>query len=345
MRAEPASTTKRTPGTVSDVSATLVASTIRRPRCGWKMRCCSAADSRAYSGSTSVFGSSRRRRCSAASWISRSPLRNTSTSPGPTARSSSTASAMACTWSRSSTLPPSPLTRAERPVAHVHRIGAAADLDHRGAAEVLGEALGVDRRRGDHHVQVGSLREQAVEVAEEEVDVQAALVGLVDDDRVVAPQHPVALHLGQQDAVGHHLDPRVGADAVGEAHRVADGAAELDAHLLGDPLGDRARRQPARLGVADHPVRAPPGLEAQLGQLGALARTGLAGHDDHLVVAQRGHDLGAPLGDRQLRRVVQLQRRDRHRRDGTGERPMVARQFRPFVSRPWRARTPSPLRR
>ena len=50
----PGSTTYLMPGTVSEVSATLVASTIRRPVCGWKTRCCSAADSRAYSGRISV---------------------------------------------------------------------------------------------------------------------------------------------------------------------------------------------------------------------------------------------------------------------------------------------------
>ena len=38
---------RRCPGTVSDVSATLVASTMRRPGCGANTRCCSAADSRA----------------------------------------------------------------------------------------------------------------------------------------------------------------------------------------------------------------------------------------------------------------------------------------------------------
>src|SRR6476661_6242690 len=42
------------PGTVSDVSATLVASTMRRPRCGAKTLCCSAIDRRAYSGTISV---------------------------------------------------------------------------------------------------------------------------------------------------------------------------------------------------------------------------------------------------------------------------------------------------
>ena len=46
MRATPVSTTYRIPGTVSEVSATLVARTTRRPPWGWKTRCCSAAESR-----------------------------------------------------------------------------------------------------------------------------------------------------------------------------------------------------------------------------------------------------------------------------------------------------------
>ena len=47
MRAVPASTTYRMPGTVSEVSATLVANTIRRPVARPKTLCCSAAESRA----------------------------------------------------------------------------------------------------------------------------------------------------------------------------------------------------------------------------------------------------------------------------------------------------------
>ena len=45
MRARPVSTTYRMPGTVSEVSATLVASTTRRREAGWLLntRCCSAA--------------------------------------------------------------------------------------------------------------------------------------------------------------------------------------------------------------------------------------------------------------------------------------------------------------
>ncbi len=125
----------------------------------------------------------------------------------------------------------------DRRVADLDGIGAPGDLDDRRAAEVRGEALGVDRRRGDDHLQVGPLRQDRVQVAEQEVDVQAALVRLVDDDRVVAAQQPVAADLGEQQAVGEQPDERVLARAVGEAHRVADRRAQR---------ARRARRRCAR---------------------------------------------------------------------------------------------------
>src|SRR5665647_1436725 len=104
IRAVPGSTTYRTPGTVSEVSATLVARMTRRVVCRANTWCCSADDSRAYSGSSSTArgwwasvtrGPRWLRRASSASRISRSPERNTRMSPGPSAHSSSTASQMA----------------------------------------------------------------------------------------------------------------------------------------------------------------------------------------------------------------------------------------------------------
>ena len=74
------------------------------------------------------------------------------------------------------------------------------------------------------------------------------------------------------------------ADLVGEADRVADGLAELGAELLGDALGDGAGGDAAGLGVADHAPDAAAELEADLRQLGGLARAGLAGDDHDLVV-------------------------------------------------------------
>ncbi len=115
----------------------------------------------------------------------------------------------------------------ERPVAHLHRVRAPADLDDRGVAEVPGEALGVDGRRGDDDLQVRALRQQLGEVAQQEVDVEGPLVGLVDDDRVVGAQLAVGLDLGEQDAVRHQLDEGgVRVHLVGEADLPADGLAE-----------------------------------------------------------------------------------------------------------------------
>src|ERR687897_507458 len=79
---------------------------------------------------------------------------------------------------------------AEGPVPHLDRVGAARHLHHR-RTEVPGEALGVDRRRRDQYLEVGAAGEEPREVPEDEVDVEAALVGLVDDERVVAAQHAV----------------------------------------------------------------------------------------------------------------------------------------------------------
>src|SRR5690606_38660496 len=201
----------------------------------------------------------------------------------------------------------------ERAVAHVDRVVAAGYLDDRrraavGVGEVLGEAVDVDGGRGDDHLEVGTARQQLLEVAEDEVDVEAALVSLVDDERVVSAEVPVSLQLREQDAVGHHLDERVLGRPVGEAHLVADGRAELDAELLADPLGDRAGGDAARLGVADRALDAPAQLQADLGQLGRLAGAGLPRDDHDLVVADGLGDVAAALGDRQLRRVADLGR-------------------------------------
>jgi len=60
-----------------------------------------------------------------------------------------------------------------RPVAHLHRIEPPGDVDHRrrraAGAEVRGEALGVDGRRGDDQFEVRPARQQLLQVAEQEV--------------------------------------------------------------------------------------------------------------------------------------------------------------------------------
>ena len=128
-------------------------------------------------------------------------------------------------------------------------------------------------------------------------------MGLVHDDRVVAVQQTVPLDLGEQDAVRHHLDERVRANPVGKADRVAHGGAEGGAEFVGDALGDGACGNPSWLGMADDPGLTAPGFEAQLGQLRALARSGLSCHDDHLVVGDGGEQLLPASCNGELRRV------------------------------------------
>ena len=171
--------------------------------------------------------------------------------------------------------------RAERTVADLDRVRAPRHLNDRRRldqatragralprAEMARETIRIDRRRRDDDLQVRARGQQARHVAQDEVDVQAALVGLVDDERVVAAQHRIRLDLCQQDAVRHELDEGRGADLVRETHLVADHLAALAANglaqLVGDAIRDRARREPARLGVPDHAGHAAAQLHADL---------------------------------------------------------------------------------
>ncbi|MNM66148.1 hypothetical protein D3C81_776180 [compost metagenome] len=195
----------------------------------------------------------------------------------------------------------------QRAIAHFHREGAAFHADHRRIVEMLGKARGIDGGRGDDQLQIGALAQQLLEIAEQEIDVEAAFVRLVDDDRVVIGQPAVAADFRQQDAVGHELDAGVVTDAIGEAHLVTDHRAQLGFQLLRHPRRHRTCGNPSRLGAADHAGHAAAGGQAQLGQLGGFARAGFTGDHDHLVVADQGGDALGFTRNRQ--RVVQSDRR------------------------------------
>ena len=134
-------------------------------------------------------------------------------------------------------------------------------------------------------------------------------MGLVDDDRVVRVKEAVALHFCQQNAVGHELDRGGGRDAIVEADGVADRLANLLAQLRGYTLRHRARRDSARLGVADKP--APPAAELQTNfrNLGGLTGTGLASDDDDLIVVDGLRNIVAATRNRQRIRVGDLRYR------------------------------------
>ena len=124
-------------------------------------------------------------------------------------------------------------------------------------------------------------------------------------------------------------------DLVGEADLPADGLAERRVQLVGDALGDRARRDPAGLRVADDAVDAAAQLHADLRDLRRLAGSGLARDDHDLVVAYGREDLVLLLADGQLLRIT-----ERGQRLAAGRRPSV--RTRPSRRRSRRGRLRAP---
>ena len=76
------------------------------------------------------------------------------------------------------------------------------------------------------------------QVAQQKIDVQTALMRLVNDDRVVGFKKRVGLGLSQQNAVSHELDRGIAAQAVLKAHFVADNITQRCFQLFGNPLGN-----------------------------------------------------------------------------------------------------------
>ncbi len=99
--------------------------------------------------------------------------------------------------------------------------------------KMFGKPLRVDRCRRDDHAELGAALDDPVQVAEQEIDVQRPLVRFVDQDRIVGPQITIRLSLGQQDAVGHQLDERVGRGLVTKANFVCDAAVAAGSEFLG----------------------------------------------------------------------------------------------------------------
>jgi len=73
---------------------------------------------------------------------------------------------------------------------------------------------GVNGGRRNDQLQILAPGEQTLQMAEQKINIQAAFVRLVEDDRVVFREGGVALGFRQQNAVGHHLDVSLGAGPI-----------------------------------------------------------------------------------------------------------------------------------
>ncbi len=193
----------------------------------------------------------------------------------------------------------------EGPVAHLHgqvrpltsTIGASPKCRENRSGSIVAEVITTFRS--------GRREQELGEVAEQEVDVEGPLVGLVDDDRVVRAQLAVRLDLGEQDAVRHQLDEGgVRVDLVGEADLPADRLAE------GVPSSSATRSATVRAAilrgcVCARSCRAPRAqLQADLGDLRGLPGARLTGDDHDLVGAYRLQDVALLLADGELLRYV-----------------------------------------
>ena len=204
----------------------------------------------------------------------------------------------------------------QRTITHFNRIQPARHLDHRRAVKVLRKAFGVDRRRGDDQFQVTPLWQQLLEEAEQEVDVQAALVRLVDDQRVVLLQPGVALRFGEQNAVGHQLDEGVWRSPVAEANLVSHQTSQLAPQLLRDACSGGTCGDASRLRVADQTRRAAPDFETNLRDLRGFSRTRFTADDHHRVLVDQRRNFLAAQVDRQI--VGKLRRRQARAARGDG---------------------------
>jgi hypothetical protein len=177
-------------------------------------------------------------------------------------------------------------------------------VDDGSVVEGPGEFFSVECRGGDDHLELRAVIEQGPGDPQQEIDVQAPLVGLVDDQGVVFGQAAVGLGFGQEHAVCHDLDIGLTGRPVLKADLVADRTADGLAQLLGDAVGDSDGRDPARLGTGDLAADATAGLEAHLGDLGALTAAGLSRDDDDGMALDGPDDLVALGGDWKGRRIL-----------------------------------------
>ena len=87
--------------------------------------------------------------------------------------------------------------------------------------EMLGKPLRVDRGRGHDKLQFRPVRQQLLQIPQQKINIETALVRFIDDDGVVCAQRWIALGFRQQDAVCHQLDISPRAYIVGKADLVA----------------------------------------------------------------------------------------------------------------------------
>ena len=208
------------------------------------------------------------------------------------------------------------VTLRRRAVAHFDGVAPSRHLDDRGVAEKGGESAGIDGGGAHDNRQVAAPAHETLEMTEQHVDVEAALVRLVDDDGAVFTKSRVRLDFGEQNAVGHELETAAPRNPTIETHLVAHQFPDSGSGFRGDPRRHTACRDAPGLSVSDASSLVRPLDEAHFRKLGGLPRTGIATDDHHAVLAQGPRNLFGMSRDR--KRGFDRQPRSALSRYGTG---------------------------
>ena len=180
-------------------------------------------------------------------------------------------------------------------VANLYRECSSRDLNHGCSAKVLGETLWVDGGRGNDEFEIWPLGQDLFEITQQEVNVEAAFVCLIDDDGVVVFQKSVALESIEQDTVGHDFDLGFWARLISEAHLVANKATEFYLELFGNTFCYCPGCDTPGLGVSNAGAAQ---FQAHLGYLSGLTGACSTGNNHNLVVTDGLKNLVTSLNDR-----------------------------------------------
>ena len=186
-------------------------------------------------------------------------------------------------------------------ITDLNRVGPAGNGEDRGMVKMPGKDRGIDGGAGDNQFEIGPFRQQVLEKSKEKIDIQAPLMGLVNDNHPVFAEQRIVSGLRQQHPVGHEFDPGISAGLVVKADLVANQSAisAVFFQLLADPFRHRDGGHPTRLGATDEFFPCRIQLQAELRELGGLSRTGITGNNDGLVGLQGLLYLGLMIQDGQ----------------------------------------------
>ena len=160
-------------------------------------------------------------------------------------------------------------------IPHIERVQPARHIDDRTSVEERRDRPGIECRRHDDDAEVVAGAPGLLRQRDGQIGVNAALVKLVDDDRLEVRQQRIVLQARRQHALRRDKQLRPWAKASVEADLPAYLVANRPAALERDALRDRARGNAPRLQQNQRAI-----ADERWRNASGLSRTGLCGYND-----------------------------------------------------------------